>query len=86
MPIVEEKVRVERTEAPSRTVTATMGPEAETVSVSEAVTQDDVGVERVPVGKAIDSVVEDLLMRGRFQKLTERSVTLTQTEVTIWKD
>lgn len=56
LPIVEEQVVVERRLADGRTVGVTTRVASEDVTISEMLARQEVTVERVPVGRVIDSV------------------------------
>ena len=56
LPIVEERVRLEKRVREGRTVTVRTRPIHETVVLSEPVVKERVTIERVPVGQVIDEV------------------------------
>ena len=56
IPIVEERVRLDKTVRQGRTVTVRTRPVTETVTLSEPVMRENVSVERVPVGEAVTAI------------------------------
>ena len=56
IPLVEERVRVDRRVIPGRSVSISTHPETETVRVEEPVTNERITVERVAVNRVVDSV------------------------------
>ena len=58
IPLVEERVRIDRRVIAGRTVSVSTHPETETVRVEEPTTSERITVERVPVGRVVDSVPE----------------------------
>lgn len=58
VPIVEERVLVEKREVEGRTVTVRTRPVSETVMISEPIQRETIEVERRPVDRVIESVPE----------------------------
>ena len=56
IPVVQERVAIEKGQIEGRTVTVTTRPVIESQTISESVMRETVTVERVPVGKVVDSV------------------------------
>lgn len=56
LPIVEERVRFDKTVTQGRTVTVRTRPVTETVTPSEPVIREHVSVERVPVGEVVTEI------------------------------
>lgn len=56
IPVVEERVAVEKRQIEGRTVTVTTRPVIERQTISEPVMRETVTIERVPVGKVVDAV------------------------------
>lgn len=56
IPIVEERVRFDKTVKQGRTVTVRTRPVAETVTLSEPVMRERVSVERVPIGQVVTEI------------------------------
>lgn len=56
IPVIEERVRVDKVPREGRTVTVRTRPVTETIALSEAVTRENVSIERVPVGKVVTEV------------------------------
>lgn len=53
IPIVEERIEIDRREKTGRTISVTTRPAVEEVRISEPVIREEVSVERVPVGKVV---------------------------------
>lgn len=56
MPVLEERVRIDKVVGQGRTVTVRTRPVTETIKLSEAVIRENVNVERVPVDKVVTEV------------------------------
>lgn len=56
IPVIEERVRVDKVLREGRTVTVRTRPVTETIRLSEPVTRENVSIERVPVGKVVTEV------------------------------
>lgn len=56
IPVVEERVAVEKRTIEGRTVTVTTHPTVKRQDISEPVMREKVTVERVPVGEVVDAV------------------------------
>ncbi len=53
VPVVEERVDIERREVDGKTVTVSVRPVSEDMEVAEPVRREDVTIERVPVNKVV---------------------------------
>ena len=58
IPVVEERVEIGKMAVEGRTVTVTTRPVVESHEISERVLPENVTVERVPVGEAVEQVPE----------------------------
>lgn len=58
IPLVEERVRIDKRVIEGRAITVTTRPEVETSTVSEPLRQETVSVERREIGKVVDAVPE----------------------------
>lgn len=56
IPVVEERIEIDRREKQGRTISVTTAPATEEVRISEPVIREEVSVERVPVGKVVTKV------------------------------
>ena len=56
LPVVEERVRIDKTVEQGRTVTVTTRPVTETETLSQKLAQERVTVERVPIGQVVNEM------------------------------
>ncbi len=56
IPLVEERVTIERRERAGRKITVTTRPVTEEVKVAEPVMREEVTIERVPIGEVVDTI------------------------------
>lgn len=56
LPVVEERVRIDKTVEQGRTVTVTTRPVTETETLSQKLAHERVTVERVPIGQVVSEI------------------------------
>ena len=56
LPVVEERVRIDKTVEQGRTVTVTTRPVTETETLSQKLAHERVSVERVPIGQVVSEM------------------------------
>jgi stress response protein YsnF len=56
LPVVEERVRIDKTVEQGRTVTVTTRPVTETETLSQKLAHERVTVERVPIGQVVNEM------------------------------
>ena len=58
IPLVEERVHIDKRVVEGRTVTVQTRPVSETVTLSEPVTRETIEIERKPIGKVVEAAPE----------------------------
>lgn len=85
IPLVEERIAVDRKERKGRTISVSTRPITEEVKIAEPIIREKVSVERVPVGEVVDKVPDiredgDLTVIPVVEERVTVSVELVLTE------